>query len=107
MACADPNWSKAKVMKCVARIQFPAAPLKQPVFIRATHQLRVMRLTTAEGEELILTLTTLGARKEADAFKKHVLPKDVTPEERRSAALAMASELFAPIKDAPLPVPEE
>jgi len=96
-ACASPYWPKERVLQCVQRIPFPNPVLRPPRFIRATHVLRVYRKPADEGDLLVMSLQTLGSKADETVVRR-TLPKDATPSERRTTALAMAGELLGPLR---------
>lgn len=97
-ACANPTWSRQRVLACVDNLAFPVPTPHPPAFTRVTHLLRLARQRGKAGETLVLSLAPVGSEGK-DKVSQRVLPKDATANERRTTALDMAAELLAPLRE--------
>lgn len=93
-ACANPTWPKARVLACVEGLKFPTATTRPTKFKKVTHMLRIARKRDRKEEILALSLATVGRQGDEHVLKR-TLPRDASPDERRAAALEMASSLLA------------
>jgi hypothetical protein len=91
--CANPQWSKARVLGCVRTLTFPSPLPKQLRFVRATHVMRISHQASPGGDLLVLSLAALGPEGR-DHILQRQLPVGASPTLRRTVVLDMAADLL-------------